>query len=119
MLALFLFACSGLQLGTQVGERCESPCAVTLPHPLLPDGQQFASFNLQGGDLVSASEANVGSVTLLHPKGKKGMAIAESILHGETPAALAGRWVLVMDAQGVVHEHGQRPEGIQDLVLSP
>lgn len=119
MLALFLLACSGLQLGAQVGERCESPCAVTLAHPLLPEGQHFATFNLQGGDLVTASEASVGSVTLLHPKGKKGMALAESILRGQTAPALAGTWVLVMDAQGVVQEHGQRPDGIQDLVLSP
>lgn len=119
MFAFLLFACSGLQIGAQVGDRCESPCAITLPHPLLPAGQHFASFNLQGGDLVTASEARVGSVTLLHPRGKKGMVIAESILRGETPAALAGTWVLQMDAQGVVHEHGERPDAIQDLLLTP
>lgn len=119
MFALFLLACGGLQLGAQVGERCESPCPVTLQHPLLPEGQQFASFSFQGGDLVTASQAKLGSVTLLHPKGKKGMALAESILHGELPAAMAGTWVLFMDAQGVVHEHGERPTGIQELELSP
>lgn len=119
MLILVLFACSGLQLGAQVGQRCDQPCAVSLPHPLLPEGQQFATFNLQGGDLVTATEASLGSVTLLHPNGRKGMALAQSILRGETHAAMAGTWVLVMDAQGVVHEHGQRPQAIQDLILTP
>ena len=119
MFALFLLACGGLQLGNQVGERCETPCAVTLQHPLLPEGQQFAAFSLQGGDLVTASQAKLGSVTLLHPKGKKGLALAESILSGELPAAMAGTWVLVLDAQGVVHEHGVRQDGIQDLALTP
>lgn len=119
MFALLLLACTGIRLGTPLGERCEDPCSVTLQHPLLPEGQHFATFSLQGGDLVTASEAKLGSVTLLHPKGKQGMALAESILHGQTPAAMAGTWVLVMDAQGVVHEHGARPQGIRDLVLTP
>jgi hypothetical protein len=117
--ALFLIACGALKIGVQVGERCESPCAVALQHPLLPDGQEFATFTLQDGDLVTAAQADLGSVTLLHPRGRKGMALAESILHGETPAAMADMWVLVMDAQGVVHEHGVRPEGIRDLKLNP
>ena len=81
--------------------------------------EAVAAFSLQGGDLVTASQAKLGSVTLLHPKGKKGLALAESILSGELPAAMAGTWVLVMDAQGGVHEHGVRPDGIQDLELTP
>lgn len=119
MLALLLLACTGLQLGAQVGERCDTPCAVTLQHPLLPEGQHFASFTLQGGDLVTVHEAKVGSVTVLHPKGKQGQALAERILRGETPGAMAEAWVLQMDAQGVVHEHGTRPAGITELKLSP
>lgn len=119
MLALILLSCTGLQLGAPVGERCDAPCPVTLQHPLLPEGQHFATLNLQGGDLVTAYEATVGSVTVLHPKGKKGLAVAQGILQGETEAALAGMWVLEMDAMGVVHEHGTRPAGITDLELTP
>ena len=120
MFALFLLACGGLQLGNQVGERCETPCAVTLQHPLLPEGQQFAAFSLQGGDLVTASQAKLGSVTLLHPSWLWSPSTAPTFLRPTStlrPAVLpfsappppsAGRSIIQLPPASVCEGKGER-----------
>lgn len=115
---LLLAACAGRRMPEHTACTPE-PCAISLQHPALPDGEGFASFTLEGGALVTRASASA-SVSVLHDDPREASALAERFLeHGVDPLHVGDAWVLAIDAQGVVTEHGVRSAQITELVLTP
>jgi hypothetical protein len=115
---LLLAACAGRRMPEHTACTPE-PCPVSLQHPALPEGEVFATFTLEGGALVTRADAT-SSVSVLHDDPRTATTLAERFLtQGVDPTQLDQAWVLAIDGQGVVTEHGVRSAQITELVLTP